>query len=255
MESNSTVLARYSPSSLRQIFGITRGGKVGTSALDFVFNHYASQNAAIRERAQRYKLSVAQSTRHVGLRLNLYYEYVEDFLNGFHYSSRAPLRLAVICGGDLLEKISEDDLIKGGISPARAGRYLREARQLQAEADLMRASNDLDFRPPHPGWKCTPSRAAAFLAHIDLFSKVYSMRWGEDRDYDTLCDHLRDDLICAPRYIDTGTAYGGAMAAALDQWEDEIVAHLAPHSAIINVRPVNTPAFNGEVIAFPGPRR
>lgn len=251
MEHNLVAFSDYSSSSLRDKFGIAHGDKFDLCAIDLVFTYYAARNAAIQERTQRYKVSLVQSARYLHPRLNVYKLYAEDFLKGTDKNSRDPLRLAVICGDKLLGRIKAENLMGSGMTPAEAKSCITDARKIQQQANFIRESSDLDYRPVRLVDTAKPSRMAAFLAHIDLFSKVADLRYSVDLDHDTLSEHLRYDIICAPRYLDTDTEYGYALTAALDQWEDEIVAQLVELSPLIRIEAVHAPA---DVIAFPGPR-
>ncbi len=255
MEINHIAFSNYNPSSLRRAFGIAGQEKVAIAALNVVFRHYADTNAAIPARANRYKISMAQSARHVKLRLSVHNDYAEDFLKGRPRELRSALRMAVICGEDLLNNIKIEDFLKAGIKPENARRYIETARRIQRESNEIRLSSDIDYKPLSGVTAAKPLRESMLLAHIDLLTKIFEMRWGRSKDYDTLSDHLREDVIFAPGYLDKKTTCGRVMAAALDEWEDEIIAFLSKVSPLTNLELISTPASKSQVIAFPAPKR
>lgn len=255
MQINHIAFSNYNPSSLRKEFGIARREKVAIAALNVVFKHYADTNAAIAEKSNRYKISMEQSTRHVKLRLALHDAYAEDFLTGRPRELRSALRIAVICGKDLLDNIKTNDFLDAGIKPENAQKYIEMARQIQRESNAIRLSSDIDHRPLADTILAKPLPESALLAHIDLFTKVFEIRWGQVMDYQTLSDHLREDIIFAPGYLDKETACGRDISAALDEWEDEIIAFLSRMSPLKNLELVRTSVPKPEVIAFPAPKR
>lgn len=253
-----TAISDYTSDGLRRAFGISARRWAERGAIGFVFKHYAGENGTAEGRAKRLRLASMLSENHIAFRYAICRANEDTFLQGSDKRKRKALHLAVICGDELLKDIKEKDFFLFGKDINTVRQTIEDARRIQREADSLRESSDIDFevRPGRP--ILSISREGAFLAHINLYAKMCVLKSSGEMDFDTLSDHLRYDLICAPRYLSKNRnwgQWGREIAQELDMWEDQIVEILSKGSPLVNLTLVG-PSHSrpsSDVIAFRRP--
>ncbi len=256
-ENPPIAISDYTADGLRRAFKFSARQWVEREAVRFVFKHYAGDKGVAEGRAQRLRLASAFSKEHFKLAYGLCRANEDTFLKGSDKKKRNALYLAVICGDEILKDIQDKDFLLSGAKMKNVRKLIEDARRIQFEAYHLRVSSDLDCKPRRGEPVPSISREGAFLAHINLYTKMCVL--AKETDFNTLSDHLRYDLICAPRYLSRNKnwgKWGRVIAQEMDMWEDRILDILKKGSPIINLALAEPErALPPDVIAFPQPRR
>ena len=252
-------ISDYTSDGIRREFGISARQWAEKGAIKIVFAHFSRDKAAIEGRARRFRLASTLSENHIKLAYALCRANEDTFLKGSDRKKRSALHLAVICGDELLKSIQEKDFALFGANRKKVQKTIEDARRIQLEANELRRTSDLDCQitPGKPA--LSVSREGAFLAHINLYIKMCVLKLSGEMDFDTLSDHLRYDLICAPRYLSNNKSWGQwgqEIAQEMDNWEDQIIGILSKSSNITNLTLVGQDRPRpSDIIAFPAPKR
>lgn len=213
-----------------QELGLYESDVVEAASIHFIFNHFSRQKS-YSPPLQRMQHAFDSSITHVNMRINLINGYEIAFFPEDQSYDRDAMVIAALCSPFLKKDSSVKDLDIDGLPARITDETIRRAYSIQEDAIAIKETADLD----HKGLRSDNdrfSKEAYFLSYIHLLEKMHMVECLPTPTYDSLSDHLRYDLICAPRYVNKNTLFGRIMTNAIDQMEDKVVAQLKPFTRI-----------------------
>ncbi|HEU4839083.1 MAG TPA: hypothetical protein VFS88_06710 [Micavibrio sp.] len=210
-------------SAVAQALGIYKSEAARAVSIQYVFNHFSKEKPGSSPR-QRMKHAFDSSVAHADTRISLLDVYESAFFSAYENYSHDAVAIAALCSPFLRKDIGIRDFDASGMFPRITDETVKRAYLLQEEATEIKKTADLNHKGPRSD-NDRFSREAYFLACINLFEIMYKVE-SSDVSYESLSNHLRYDLICAPRYVNRNTRFGRMLAEAVDTMEGKIVEQL-----------------------------
>lgn len=220
---------------------------VASTTVPFIFNHFSRQ-IPYGLHSERMRYAFENAAKHLTVRTQLDLNYRSVHFGTGTNADMDALTIAVYCSPYLTQNTKLAELTIQDLPGWITQSTVDKAYQIQQEAIRLKEQADLDFRPTKVAANDGFSKEAYYLGILTLLDKMIRID-NAAPTYDEMSDHLRYDLLCAPKYIAMDTAFDRAVIQAVDMMEDKMVEELKGDWT------VEVFSLPQEPIAFPHPRR